>query len=109
MCKHFPHYIGQSVAADYSPETEAEGLGRVGYGGRSREFRKKDMQYNGQRWLVLAGTKEGKQGWQKQLGKNKDRRWIAGKPTIGENYNGNSGIQDPWDIKSSCFTKELPK
>lgn len=45
--KHFPYYIGQSVAADYSPETEAEGLRKSGLGRQDQEFRKKDMQYKG--------------------------------------------------------------
>ena len=68
--KHFPHYIGEPVAADYSPETEAEGLGKGGLGRQEQEFRKKDVQFKGQRgsW---QGQGKGNRDGQKELGKNK--------------------------------------
>ena len=37
--KHFPRYIGESVAADYSPET-GRGLGKGGLRRQEQEFRK---------------------------------------------------------------------
>ena len=75
--KHFPHYIGESVAADYPPET-GRGLRKGGLGRQEQEFRKKDMQFKGQRG-PLQGQGKGNRDRQQKLGKNKDRSWIVGK------------------------------